>query len=523
MPKAYSYMRFSTPDQAKGDSKRRQSQQAEEYAAAHGLELDDKLTYSDFGVSAFRGANIEIGKLGQFMEAIRRKEVVSGSYLLVESLDRISRDVILPAQNIFTQIILEGVTIVTLADRRVYSAESVNKSPFLLIEAIVILIRANEESEMKSKRLKSMWENKRKNASTQTLTTVGPGWLKYNKKTQQFEVIPERAAIVNRIYNEYLGGKGYLTIARRLRDDKVRTWTFKKGEKSIWREHYISRILGNPAVIGTLTPHVMDHGNGKKQRIPLDGIKNYYPPVISEELYQKVQDRRRQYKTRYCDSAALKNIFSMVGRCPKCNGRMMYLRKGPRWDYIICTNAQYQQGCTTNNIPYDRLETVFLLEFAKAISEFPFINPVISKTRLGVSHLKEKLRRATVRQNKLLNNLRKGLELETYQSTMSLNMDLQTLESTIDDCNKELMRLNSLHNDQNLKQMKLHIHDFITNASVDYINRELINKLLRAMCETILISHNLIDVKFKMGPRLYIEYDKYVSEYEYVSDKQFTK
>ena len=77
MPKAYSYMRFSTPDQAKGDSKRRQYQQAEEYAATHGLELDDKLTYSDFGVSAFRGANIEIGKLGQFMEAIRRKEVES--------------------------------------------------------------------------------------------------------------------------------------------------------------------------------------------------------------------------------------------------------------------------------------------------------------------------------------------------------------------------------------------------------------------------------------------------------------
>ncbi|MBJ6799720.1 recombinase family protein [Geomonas propionica] len=518
MPKAYSYMRFSTPDQAKGDSKRRQSQQAEEYAATHGLELDDKLTYSDFGVSAFRGANVEIGKLGQFMEAIRRKEVESGSYLLVESLDRISRDVILPAQNIFTQIILEGVTIVTLADRRVYSAESVNKSPFLLIEAIVILIRANEESEMKSKRLKSMWENKRNNASTQTLTTVGPGWLKYNKKTQQFEAIPERAAIVNRIYNEYLSGKGYLTIARMLREDKVRTWTFKKGEKSIWREHYVSRILGNAAVIGTLTPHVMGHGNGKSQRVPLEGIKNYYPPVISEELYEKVQARRRQYKTRYCNSAALKNIFSMVGRCPQCNGRMMYLKKGPRWDYIICTNAQYQQGCTTNNIPYGRLETVFVSEFANAILEFPFINPVINKTRLSVSHLKEKLRRATVRQNKLLNSLKNGLELESYQSTMSLNMDLQALETTIDNCHKELVRLNSLHSDQALKQMKAYIHDFTEHISVDYINREVINKLLRSMCDTIIISHNLINVKFKMGPSLSIEYDKYVSGYEYISD-----
>lgn len=165
MPKAYSYMRFSTPEQAKGDSKRRQAQQAEEYAVANGLELDDKLTYRDYGVSAFRGANVEIGKLGQFMEAIRRQEVKAGSFLLVESLDRISRDVILPAQNIFTQIIMEGVTIVTLSDKRVYSVELMNKSPFLLIEAIIILIRANDESETKSMRLKAVWENRRENGS----------------------------------------------------------------------------------------------------------------------------------------------------------------------------------------------------------------------------------------------------------------------------------------------------------------------------------------------------------------------
>lgn len=38
-----------------GDSFRRQTSMAREYADRTGLELDDKLTFRDLGVSAFRG------------------------------------------------------------------------------------------------------------------------------------------------------------------------------------------------------------------------------------------------------------------------------------------------------------------------------------------------------------------------------------------------------------------------------------------------------------------------------------
>src|SRR4028119_1217108 len=91
MPKAYSYLRFSTPEQIKGDSRRRQTSMAQEYAAKHGLTLDEELTYQDLGVSAFRGKNAEDGKLSEFLDAVRFGKVEPGSYLLVESLDRISR------------------------------------------------------------------------------------------------------------------------------------------------------------------------------------------------------------------------------------------------------------------------------------------------------------------------------------------------------------------------------------------------------------------------------------------------
>ena len=51
MKRAYSYIRFSTPEQLKGDSLRRQLETSRAYAEKHGLLLDDSLR--DIGIAAF--------------------------------------------------------------------------------------------------------------------------------------------------------------------------------------------------------------------------------------------------------------------------------------------------------------------------------------------------------------------------------------------------------------------------------------------------------------------------------------
>jgi hypothetical protein len=64
---------------------------AQEYATRHDLDLDTDLRFEDLGVSAFRGANAEAGRLADVLEAVRVGQVPRGSLLLVEALDRISR------------------------------------------------------------------------------------------------------------------------------------------------------------------------------------------------------------------------------------------------------------------------------------------------------------------------------------------------------------------------------------------------------------------------------------------------
>jgi hypothetical protein len=56
---------MSTPEQLKGHSKRRQLEKSIEYARTHNLEFADESQIEDIGVSAFRGANVKYGALGQ--------------------------------------------------------------------------------------------------------------------------------------------------------------------------------------------------------------------------------------------------------------------------------------------------------------------------------------------------------------------------------------------------------------------------------------------------------------------------
>lgn len=134
--KAYSYLRFSTPEQSKGDSSRRQTELAQNYAKTHDLELDQTLTFHDEGVSGFRGKNAEAGRLADFREAVRVGLVPQGSVLLVEQLDRLSRLVPRKAVRVLEDIVDLGVSVVTLNDGREYTPQSLDNDPMDLLTSV---------------------------------------------------------------------------------------------------------------------------------------------------------------------------------------------------------------------------------------------------------------------------------------------------------------------------------------------------------------------------------------------------
>ncbi len=352
---------MSTAAQLKGDSLRRQLDLSETYAAEHDLDLQRDALFSDIGVSAFRGANLS-ASLGAFLAAVRDGTVERGSYLLVESFDRLSRDKIDHALTLFLQITGAGINIVTLADRQVFEAGKTNLQQ--LIVSLVSMSRANEESEIKSQRLRAVWENKRAKAgaATEPLTGKCPAWVELHGNG--FRVIPGRGEIVQRIFEMASLGMGSDSIARELNRQGIKPL----GRSNGWGPSYVTKILKNPAVLGKLQPHRLVDGRRMPAGPP---ITDYFPVLIDEQLFLRVQAGRRSRGRTSGGRRGLgmANLFTHVAKCEYCGAPMHFVNKGrgPRGGtYLKCSTAIRGMGCIATGWRYKDFESSFLF-FAKEL------------------------------------------------------------------------------------------------------------------------------------------------------------
>jgi DNA invertase Pin-like site-specific DNA recombinase len=239
---------MSTDLQLKGDSRRRQLELSQRYATHHGLQLVEGFGLEDIGVSAFKGANVSDGALGQFLEAVRAKKIERGSYLLVESLDRLSRQEVLKSLDIFIGLIKRGINIVTLSDERVYTAETTKFEDLIL--SIAIMSRAHDESRIKSQRQSAAWAGKGSNVQARKLTAMSPAWLRLSADKKTFQVVQERAAVIRSIVEDSAAGIGSYSIARRL--NQARTAPF--GSSNGWQSRPSPRSSTTAPYLANFSP-----------------------------------------------------------------------------------------------------------------------------------------------------------------------------------------------------------------------------------------------------------------------------
>ncbi len=304
-PLAFSYLRFSTPEQALGDSERRQIEAAEQWAKKKGIKLDK--SYADRGRSGFKGTNRKKGALGKFLKRITAGEIPRGSYLVVEDLDRLSREHPMDSLTLVRNIISAGVTIAVLKGNEEYSDEVLraDRSGIKMMALVFELGRASGESARKADLGSKNWSQKRKQAAEhgRVMTEIAPAWIGTTgeKENRRFVLIEDRAEIVRQIFKWHLQGTGNRTIAQKLNDGKIPNWGRGKRAATHWHPSYIQKILHNPGVIGELHPHkleyVPDPTNASEQiqiSKPTGEIfKDYYPAVVDLDTYQRVQTTNR--------------------------------------------------------------------------------------------------------------------------------------------------------------------------------------------------------------------------------------
>lgn len=322
----------------------------------------------DRAKSAYTGENLKDGKLGEFLKLVTEGKVRKNSLLLLESYDRLSRQNLDESYQTFRSLIKAGIVLVTLNDRSEYSEETMDDLAMDMIR-MVGSHTSFKESKVKADRLKDRWARWRQAMPAKKIHTRYPTWLRLNSSGRSFEPIPERTAIILRIFTEYAAGKGVVTIARGLNEDKIPCFS---GRSKIWKTHYIQQLLRSRSVIGEYQSHQRDEA-GKK--VPVgEMFTDYFPRIISNKLWTsatKRLKRRGAHDTRPSKNWAL-NIFHGRLFCPYCGERMFlhYYRVAKKFKdgktkrygkkrSLTCTGAR-TGTCLNISWPYEEFESQFL-------------------------------------------------------------------------------------------------------------------------------------------------------------------
>jgi DNA invertase Pin-like site-specific DNA recombinase len=315
---AFSYIRFSSKKQELGHSYARQAELATKWCERNNAVLDTSLQMDDKGVSGLRGKNLsEQAALGRFIKAVKDGRVPKNSYLLIESLDRLSRQDIDSAYQLFRTILNLEINIVSLKENKLFTKESLTNFADIIV-TLAFMSRANEESSFKVFRLRQKWAERRANIKNKKIATKYPSWLTLSKDYTTFSPIKSHVLVINQIFTEYNNGKGVVSIARDL--NQSNTPCISRRSK-IWKTHYIQQLLRSRALLGEYQPHKRSL-TGKKEVAGVC-IPDYFPAVVPTELFQRVQfllgkiPRDTAAKTKYGVNLFSKKIF-----CPYCSERM---------------------------------------------------------------------------------------------------------------------------------------------------------------------------------------------------------
>lgn len=405
-PAAYSYIRFSTPEQAEGDSERRQTeaiQKAREYAKdEHGLEL---VSLVDEGISGFSGKHLTEGALGEFIAKVKDGTIAKDSLLIIENVDRLTRLKPSKAQKLLISILEAGITLVVFGVQVwEVTEDSYNNEDGDFWRLNVEIKRAHQESKRKSELGKSNWKAKREKAKQGVpLTRTCPQWCQPAEDEKgnwapyededgnllYFEPVEEVAEVIREMFRMKAAGKGAARITNELnaRDDLY------KPDKG-WGKATVNRYLRSKKVLGQFELHRRDEND--KRVSTGEVVENYYPQIIPEDLWYEAKavfDANAKRKGNAGGrNGAENNLFRHIDTlCKACGDGKMYFDPHGRYKYLRCQNHKRKNGCEeSRSVNYESIFEPLILRYCHGLNVTDIL-PTDTRRQQKLGHLKSQL------------------------------------------------------------------------------------------------------------------------------------
>ncbi|WP_440870197.1 cassette chromosome recombinase CcrB [Staphylococcus shinii] len=217
------------------------------------------------------------------------------------------------------------------------------------------------------------------------------GYEKIPDNKHELMINQHEANIVKYIFESYAKGHGYRRIANAL---NYKGYVTKKGKPfSIGSVTY---ILSNPFYVGKIQFAKYKDWNEKRRK----GLNDHpviangkHSPIISQELWDKVQARKKQVSKKPQVHGKGTNILTGLISCPKCSASMSAstttntLKDGTkkRIRYYSCSNFRNKGSkvCSANSVRADVIEKYVMDQILEIVKSDKVINQVVERVNKG--------------------------------------------------------------------------------------------------------------------------------------------
>ena len=318
--------------------------------------------------------------------------------------------------------------------------------------------------------------------------------LGYKREGKKMIIDETTKDLVIRIFNMYLEGKSYQTIANILNEEQVPTLT-----KAKWKDSTIEKMINNKIYMGDYERFKrVGKEQGKEPVIYRDVVE----PIISRAMFDEVQAQTEKNQRAFCRDRVY--IFMQKLICPKC-GKLMTCKgtggKKKKYMYYHCTDCKlYLREDLIEDVTIDLIMN--LIEYDMTVKQYFF--PVLA----------DKKERDTAKLDKEIANLKnhKNRIKDAYIQGIDLNKQTFSPQQIMADRDVEkekLIRSNQFYdmlllqwNNKTKEEKQEFISKFIENVTIDKNEKgsyELVNiKFRSSFIEQIckILDYGMFDFTF---------------------------
>jgi DNA-binding CsgD family transcriptional regulator len=192
-----------------------------------------------------------------------------------------------------------------------------------------------------------------------------PGWLGLTDDRAEFVYLPDRAEIVQRIFQLSIAGLGGYTIAKLLNAEGVPAF----GSSKKWDQSTIHNMLSSKATIGEYQRKQILEGEEVSVGEP---IPNYYPAVVDTKTFEAAQATRRENLStrRGRKGSQITNLFAEIPRCAYCGSKVKL--HNAQVKSLVCKKVLDGERCFRFRWSYGNFEQTFLIFLQKNDEEGQF-------------------------------------------------------------------------------------------------------------------------------------------------------